>query len=426
MATATEALRAATRDLHARIETTPFAKSLLDKSIHPDAYVGYIRVMAVIHAALESRLDACDHPLVSQVWSEDLRRLPELLEDNDAFRWKLAPEAPKAAQAALRAASHILLMSKDNPVALLGGLYVLGGSTKGAVILAPLAMEALGLSPGHGLSYLSRHSGQGPAKWERAAAALDDCVTDSEQVKAMGATARVVFQCLLEAFEALWPLDRAAMQYVAAAFNPEAGDHPVPQDRRDLIAVLRASERCLAEFPYFIYRFGQRGRRFADTDGAWLATLPELGTEAMQAQVDWLGQVLSARGMPRILLARHMEILAQELLAAGTGQPERSSMLDAAAKKIRGEIDARLSRERRREHERNFQQACGRLSDFACAEAITLLVSAVVDEADCLEGSIASLLSWLVDPNRFPRVWVEAIHEHLAAIRQELSVKAVK
>ena len=426
MATVTETLRAATRDLHSRIEKTPFAKSLLDKTIHLDAYVGYIRVMAVIHAALESRLDACDHPLVPQVWSEDLRRLPELLEDNDAFRWKLVPEAPRAVQAALRAASHILLISKNDPVALLGRLYVLGGSTKGAVILAPQAFEALGLTPGHGLSYLSRHSGQGPAEWERIAAVLDNSVTDSEQIKAMGATALVIFQCLMEAFEALWPLERAAMQYVVTALNPEAGNHPVPQDKRDLIAVLRASERCLAEFPYFMYRYGKRGRRFADADGAWLATLPELGAEGMHAQVDWLGQLLSARGMPRLLLARHMEFLAEELGVARTDQPERSLMLEAAAKQIRSKMNTRLTREFLQKNVKSLHLTCERFGDFACDEAIILLASAAVDEADGLDRSTESLLSWLADPARFPKPWVEAIHDRLASIRQELSVKTVK
>ena len=266
----TESLRTATRALHSRIEATPFANAMLSKSIQVDAYVGYLRVMAVIHAALEGQLDTCDHPLVSRVWSEELRRLPELMEDNDTFRWKLVPESPGAVQAALRAASHILLVSKANPVALLGCLYVLGGSSKGAAILAPPVGQTLGLSPGQGLSYLSRHGVQGPAQWGRAAAVLDATVTSSEHVKAMIETALVIFQCLLEAFEALWPLDRASLVYVATALNPEAGNHPVPQDTQVLLAVLRASERCLAEFPYFMCRYGQRGRRFADTDGAWL------------------------------------------------------------------------------------------------------------------------------------------------------------
>lgn len=420
MSTATQALRAAVRDLHARIETTPFARSLLDRTVHLDAYVGYLRVLAVIHAALESSLDSCDDPPASLAWSEDLRRLPELLDDIDAFRWQLVPDAPRAIQAALRAASHVRLASRENPAALPGCLYVLAGSSRGAVVLAPLAAQALGLSPERGLSYLTRHAG--PADWERAASRLD-AVADAGQIQAMVESALVVFECLLEAFEALWPLDRADRRFTAAGLNPEGGAHPAPQDERDVLAVLRATERSLAEFPYFLYRYGQRARRFADSDGAWLATLPDLGAEAMQAQTDWLGRTLAARGMPRLLLARHLEVLAEELAAARPDQVERSSLLVQVAGRMRRNLEARLPRSLLKRRVIDLERACGRRRDFACAEAISLLASAAVDEADGLTGAATSLLSWLADPNRFPQPWIDALHAALADWRRELAAR---
>lgn len=417
---ATRTLRDATRDLHADIEATPFAAAFLEKAIDVESYVGFIRVLLVVQAALERRLYASGHPLVAQVRSESLRRLPELLDDNEAFRWQVIPDSPKAVQAALKAASHILLASEKNPVSLLGCLYVLGGSTKGAVILAPLAKQTLGLSPGRGLSYLTRHGEQGPEEWEKIAKVLDGLVTDSDQIQAMTDTAVMVFECLLEAFEALWPLDRSQMKHMVTALNPEAGKHPIPQSRRDLLAVLRASERCLAEFPYFLYRYGRRGRGYTDSDGAWLATLPELGAEAMAGQVDWLAGVLSARGMPRLLLARHMQILAEELIAARPDQTERSQLLEEKASVIIERLDMSLPPTFRQDQIRLFERACHRYGDFAVSEAISLLASAVVDEADDLEGSVQSLMSWLTDPNRFPNAWVRTLQDILAVMRQEL------
>jgi len=420
-ANATQALRIATRDLHSRIEATPFAKSILDKTLHLDAYVGYVRVLTVIHAALERRLDACDHPQVTRVWSDDLRRLPELLADNDVFRWDLIPEALKANQAALRAASHILLLSKDDPVAMLGCLYVLAGSSKGAAILYPLISRNLGLSPGRGLSYLTRHGEQGAADWDRAAAILDEAVPDPGQIQTMTDAALMLIECIAEAFEALCPLNREAMRYVVTAFNPEAGNHPVPQDKRDLLAVFRASERCLAEYPYFLYRFGTRGRRFADTDGAWLATLPDLGAEPLQAQADWLGRVLSSRGMPRLLLARHLEILAEELAWARPDQAERSALLQQAARRIRSVLEDRLPKLLLRKQVEKLQLACGRPEDFACVEAVDLLASAAMDEAEGLEGSTQSLMAWLADPGRNPAAWIQTVQDILAVLRSTLA-----
>ncbi len=419
----TEILRAATREIHSRIEETPFAKELLDGTLDRDSYVGYIRVLAVIHAAMERRLDACEHPLVVPVWrAEDLRRLPQLMDDNDFFLRSLVPDASGAVEAALRAASHILLMSRDNPVALLGCLYVLGGSTKGAVILAPRLAQALDLSLGQGLSYLTRHSDPGREEWDRAATVLDALVTDPADIEAMTQTALLIFQCVLEAFESLWPLNRASMKHMVTALNPESGTHPVPQDEDDLRAVLRASDRCLSQYPYFLYRYGYRGRRFSDSDGAWLATLPEQGADIMRGQIEWLGRLLSARGMPRLLLARHMQILAEELPAARPDQVERRALLTRFANEILDNLELRFPRISRAARTKVMEQALGRQGDFACAEAVELLASALVDEADGMTDAVENLMTWLAQEERFPPSWTQALNKALTALKRELFV----
>lgn len=59
----------------------------------------------------------------------------------------------------------------------------------------------------------------------------------------------------------------------ARDLNPEAGRHEVTMDGRELEAVRRASDRSWSEFPYYDARFGERGRRFSLSDGAWIVTL---------------------------------------------------------------------------------------------------------------------------------------------------------
>lgn len=420
---ATEILRDSTRELHSRIEATRFARDFLNKKLKVESYVGYIRVMAVIHAVLERKLDACEHPLVAEIWCDELRRLPELLEDHDQYRWACLPDAAPAIEAALGAASHILLVFEENPIALLGGLYVLGGSTKGAVILSPLARDALDLAPGRGLSYLTRHGGQGPTDWEEAASKIDSRITDPEHIKSMTETAVFIFECLLAAFEALAPPDRSSMGYFAATLNPEAGNHPVPQDKRDIQAVLRATERCLAEYPYFVYRYGQRGRRFSDADGAWLTTLPQLGGDNLRAQIKWLGGVLASRGMPRILLARHMQILAEELIVARPNQVERSGLLEEAAAEIIQDVETRFPPDLIRKFIGQVETACGLSGKYAQAEAITLLTSAVADEAKGIEGVVDSLTDWLFDSARYSSNWIAAMKDILKSARREASAE---
>jgi len=432
MPTATQSLRTATREIHTRLESTPFAAALLNKTLHRDAYAGFIRVLAVVQAALERQLDVCDHPLVTQIWPQAgaraevgaLRRAPLLLEDVDFFRWELIPDAPAALHAARQAASYVLHLSKSEPVGLLGCLYVLAGSTKGAVVMAPRVAQGLGLEAGQGLSYLDRHAGAGPGEWEQAARAMDAAVTGHGQVQVMIEAARRLFEHLVQAFEAIWPLDRENMTFTVSALNPEAGTHPVPQDARDLLAVLRATERCLTEYPYFLYRYGLRGRRFGDADGAWLAILPDLGSDALLDQVNWLAGVLASRGMPSLLLARHMEILAEELLWARPHQTRRSSLLAQCAGRLRAPLDARLPRNLLQARIAAMRQAvpgANDAHDFACAEAVHLLASAVADEARGLSGAESSLLDWLMDPRRFPETWTRAVRVAHDALREQWS-----
>ena len=36
-------------------------------------------------------------------------------------------------------------------------------------------------------------------------------------------------------------------------FNADAGDHPLPDDPREIDAVLQATQRCYDQHPYFIF-----------------------------------------------------------------------------------------------------------------------------------------------------------------------------
>jgi hypothetical protein len=84
----------------------------------------------------------------------------------------------------------------------------------------------------------------------------------------------------------------------AAMLNPEAGDHPVPEDDHEIQAAVTAAKKCRDEFPYFDERFQERGKNFAKSDSAWLVTLADLPADQMYSQVEWLGRVLSNRGCP--------------------------------------------------------------------------------------------------------------------------------
>ena len=203
----------------------------------------------------------------------------------------------------------------------------------------------------------------------------------------------------------------------ASAINPSAGSHPVTSDPRELEAARRAGNASVAEFPYYLERFGERGRRFGTSDGAWLVTLCGFGAEHLRGQVLWLGTVLASRGMPRWLLERHLEVLHGELVRALPENADRyAALLDAAAL-LRGLRRARLAEEDFLELAEDFAAR----ADPGLAERLpgmgAILAAAVADEADGLAGAVRSVEEWAADRAAFPESWTSAVRATIAGAR---------
>jgi hypothetical protein len=55
---------------------------------------------------------------------------------------------------------------------------------------------------------------------------------------------------------------------------------------REIKAAVNAAKKCHEEFPYFEERYQERGRSFAKSDAAWLATLALLVKEIVGIKRD--------------------------------------------------------------------------------------------------------------------------------------------
>lgn len=216
------------------------------------------------------------------------------------------------------------------------------------------------------------------------------------------------------------PFESAGMR--ATALNPEAGAHPITQDPEALRAALRASALTLERYPYVEIRFGERGKRFSASDSAWLATLVEYPQTLVDAQIGWLAGVLASRGIPRILLERHLEVLAEELRLDGSN-PAPTGAAAGVGVLIRA---AQGLAERRRTHIGDAHlHAIGRAVDAALGEAAhpcrpgigDIIGGAVADEADGLTDTASSTLGWLSDPDRFADDWIIAVKQAEATAR---------
>jgi hypothetical protein len=207
---------------------------------------------------------------------------------------------------------------------------------------------------------------------------------------------------------------------IAAAINPHAGVHPVTASPAELEAVHRATEASLREAPYYLERYGERGRLFGGSDGGWLVTLCAGDADFVERQVLWLGRVLAARGMPRWLLQRHLELLHDELIRSIPDHGGRyRALLDAAA----------LLRHAQRRHladadARALAAAFDAEADPAWVARLPnmgrILVAAVADEAAEVANAVSSVQEWAADSARFPERWTAAVHATLANARRSV------
>jgi hypothetical protein len=197
-------------------------------------------------------------------------------------------------------------------------------------------------------------------------------------------------------------------------FNTEAGTHPLPVDNREIEAVSRAGLRCYQEHPYFLERYGERGKAFTRSDGGYLATLADHPQSHVDGQVTWLARVLANRGIPRWLMEVHLDLLVEELTAAVPDRAVEYFKLHNAAQVLREERLAVIS-------ESGFHALVAAF-DSASGEGIKgaggLLVAAVCDECCGLVEAVPSLVGWLGSPTRFSSKWCVAITGTLTQARR--------
>jgi hypothetical protein len=205
----------------------------------------------------------------------------------------------------------------------------------------------------------------------------------------------------------------------ARQLNPDAGTHAVTGDPRELQAALRAGQRSWDAQPYYERRYGGRGQLFTRSDSAWLVTLTAADQDTVDAQIAWLARVLASRGMPRLLLERHLLVLHEELAAATPDRAAEHARLVAAAERLSlerqrwvddallAEMDARLASD----------PAASPGGAAPVPHAGELIAAAVADERHGLTEAVPGLLRWLASPDHFDPVWCQSVEATVALVR---------
>ena len=386
-------LRSATWHRHEAFERFPFVISLIDGTLPLASYIGQLRGFAVIFSALGQALAQTASAASASVRgaARIAARFDLLCADLAFFAPSLVPDILPAVRHALATARKIREVAATSPEALLGYLYVLEGTTKGNQVHLPDIIRCFQLQEDNGVSFYRGYGADTPSHWEEFRAIMNSAGAEVASAAVDGAAE--MFEELERFHASLYPLAEKECGFTATGLNPEAGDHPVPQNREILQAALRAGRRCRDEFSYYERRYGERGRRFTDSDAAWLAALADQPASVVADQVQWLGRVLSARGMPFLLMERQLELLVEELAGVPNGVP--TAALRAVLAELRQQRENGFSGS-------SFTETCGTVSHCFSAsrsgdfpDLPLLFVAAQCDQRAGLPEGMASLTTWL-------------------------------
>lgn len=186
-------------------------------------------------------------------------------------------------------------------------------------------------------------------------------------------------------------------------FNPEAGDTPAPADPGDRELAERSARVMWRAFPYFAWRYGERGRVFGRSDAGYLVTLLELDEKTCRQQVSWLIGVLAPRGMPSILMEYQLESLGRLWSRERHMRDNRFLALAAGLRGARLDVleDAVF-----RECE-SLCRAAGTGAPERCGAGL-LIAGAVVDHAAGIGTYYRELVDWFCSAAADDPTWSRA------------------
>lgn len=413
-----DSLKGATHERHLRMAALPFIVALTDGQLPLESYVGQLRALAVIHGTLDHELALAGPGEIRNLLLGRPSRLVHLRKDLSLFDRLLIPDIAAAHEHARTIAERIRLYRVEQPTDLLGILYVLEGTTLGNTVHLPDVLKAFGSRTSGAAHYYTGYGDMTGTYWREFCDTMNALPIDPDGCKRLIQVALDFFDRLEALYLTLYPIQGTTMAYTASMLNPEAGDHPVPSDAREIEAAVAAAGRCREEFPYFDERYQERGRGFAKSDAAWLATLAGLPEAQLLSQVEWLGRVLANRGMPRITLERQLELLHEELVSAVPEKIDHYKGLIEAAQSLKAERLRSIPEPVFAYLAKGFSVGTGSEMGGRFAGTGALIVSAVCDEQAGIIGAVDSLVPWLTDKERFSPEWTAAVLKTLKQARE--------
>ncbi|OJT23724.1 hypothetical protein BO221_17230 [Archangium sp. Cb G35] len=371
---------------HACVESLPCFRALANRTLPPGSQRALHQALALLHEALTQALAATSHPALMALGAEAPPVHPLL----DAGLVSSAPQD-----------------RLESPVVI--GAIALGERMRSAAHREPLSL--LGYHYALRLALLPL---PGTSPWSDFAQWLEGRALDAAEEEGVLRTVGESFTLVRNLLDALHP---PREHPPAWWLNRDAGSHPITTDLDELRAALRAAEASWEEFPYYAWRYGEHGRQFSWSDSAWLVTLGGQGEAQVWKHISWLGGLLANRGMPRLMLERHLRVLSRELVHAKPMHRRAYDVLSRVAERMAGERRRILGDDELRMFGEDFDARVGPEWSQRLRGAGELLAAAVADEYGGIAQAVPSLASWMREPSRFPAPWIRAVERTLLQAR---------
>lgn len=398
-------LRAATRSRHDAVEALPYFVALRGDGLPRQSAVSYLRGLAIVHAVLESCLASSPSSL-RILKRPKVQRTASLRATLAAAGATALPDVPRAIDAAIRLADRVLLAAEP-PAALLGPLYVLEGSQLGGQVLRRHLAVALGVAPEH-IAYIAEPAAVA-IEWAEFRRELDDLELPEPEVEAVLRAAEATFEGIADLAASAFPYEEAELRHRVTAVNPEAGDHAMPQSETEIARALRCAEAAWREFPYLAMRYGERGRRFTSSDSCWLVSLRELDESELLQALSWLRDLLAGRGLPSLILERHLATIADDLRLRPAEGALPEGAFAAVSARFRAEREQVLPAAIQHELVALWEPRLGACPGPIVPGAAAIVLAARLDAARGVPRAWEATLSWFRDAARFSDSWIATV-----------------
>jgi hypothetical protein len=156
-------------------------------------------------------------------------------------------------------------------------------------------------------------------------------------------------------------------------------------------------------------RFGERGRRFTSSDSCWLVTLRGLDEESLQRLLSWLREVLASRGLPSIILERHLEEIDADCRARPPIEGSAGDVFRLVIERFRAESEALLPGAKRAAMIERWDRRLCECDGMVVPGAAEILVAAWLDSVGGAAHAWEATYPWFCDPARFSESWIEAV-----------------